>query len=119
MEGMLAIQMAAVHMAAMTAAERLAAAKTVQEQDIAHRAVTKLMRTFLAQLDAMRRLRTSNVQRIVVEHVMRDANGGQAVLEGSARSRGPASAARARLSHTKEPPVLDEEAGACDPEPET
>jgi len=36
MEAMLALQMTAVHMATMTAAERLAAAKTVPEQDLAH-----------------------------------------------------------------------------------
>ena len=45
-ETMLAAQMAAVHMSAMTFARRLAHVETIQQQDSAERALNKLMRTF-------------------------------------------------------------------------
>jgi hypothetical protein len=45
-EAMLAAQMAAVHMATMKFARRLANVETIQEQDSAERAFNKLVRTF-------------------------------------------------------------------------
>ena len=44
--------MAAVHMATMTFARRLAHAETIQHQDSAERTFNKLTRTFASQLEA-------------------------------------------------------------------
>jgi hypothetical protein len=52
MEAMLAAQMAAVHMATMALARRLANVENVAQQDSAERALNKLARTFAAQVEA-------------------------------------------------------------------
>jgi hypothetical protein len=49
-EAMLAAQMAAVHMASMTFARRLAHVDTIPQQDSAERAFNKLARTFTTQI---------------------------------------------------------------------
>jgi hypothetical protein len=54
-EAMLAAQMAAVHMASMTFARRLTHVDTIQQQDSASNAFTKLARTFTAQVEALKR----------------------------------------------------------------
>src|SRR6185312_15829323 len=50
LEAMLAAQMAAVHMASMTFARRLAHVENIPQQDSAERAFNKLARTFSAQV---------------------------------------------------------------------
>jgi hypothetical protein len=76
---MLAAQMAAVHMAMMTMAPRLANAETIEQQDSAERAFNKLARTFAAQLEALKRYRTGGEQKITVQHVS-VSEGGQAIV---------------------------------------
>ena len=56
-EAMLAAQMAAVHMASMTFARRLAHVDNIPQQDSAERAFNKLTRTFAAQVEALKRYR--------------------------------------------------------------
>ena len=68
-EAMLATQMAAVHMASMTFARRLAHVDNIPQQDSAERAFNKLARTFTAQVDALKRYRTGGQQKVTVEHV--------------------------------------------------
>ncbi len=68
-ESMLAAQMAAVHMATMTFARRLAHVETLPQQDSAERAFNKLARTFAAQVEALKRYRTGGEQKVTVEHV--------------------------------------------------
>ncbi len=51
-EAMLAARMAAVHMASMTFARRLAQVENIPQQDSAERAFNKLTRTFAAQMYA-------------------------------------------------------------------
>lgn len=78
-EAMLAAQMAAVHMATMTFARRLAHVDTIPQQDSATRGFTKLARTFAAQMEALKRYRTGGEQKVTVHHVtVRD--GGQAIV---------------------------------------
>ena len=67
-EAMLATQMAAVHMASMTFARRLAHVDNIPQQDSAERAFNKLARTFTAQVDALKRYRTGGQQKVTVEH---------------------------------------------------
>ena len=57
-EIMLAAQMAAVHMAAMTSAQRLRDGANPAQQGSAERAFNKLARTFASQMEALKRYRT-------------------------------------------------------------
>jgi hypothetical protein len=78
-EAMLAAQMAAVHMASMTFARRLAHVDTIQQQDSAQNAFNKLTRTFAAQAEALKRYRSGGEQKMTVQHV-HVAEGGQAIV---------------------------------------
>jgi len=78
-EAMLAAQMAAVHMASMTFARRLATVENIPQQDSAERAFNKLTRTFAAQIAALKDYRSKVEQRMVVQHV-HVAEGGQAIV---------------------------------------
>jgi len=78
-EAMLAAQMAAVHMASMTFARRLATVENIPQQDSAERAFNKLTRTFAAQIAARKDYRSKGEQRMVVQHV-HVAEGGQAIV---------------------------------------
>ncbi len=78
-ESMLAAQMAAIHMMTMIFAGRLARAETLPQQDSAERAFNKLARTFVAQVEALRRHRTGGEQKVTVEHVTVN-EGGQAIV---------------------------------------
>ncbi len=69
MEAMLAAQMAAVHMATMTFARRLAHVENIPQQDSAERAFNKLARTYTTQMEALKRYRTGGQQTVTVEHV--------------------------------------------------
>ncbi len=95
-ESMLAAQMAAVHMATMTFARRLAHVDSIPQQDSAERAFNKLARTFAAQVEALKRYRTGGEQKVTVEHVTVN-EGGQAVVgnvthggRGTSKNRGTA-----------------------------
>ena len=79
-EAMLAMQMAAIHMASMTAARNLSAGKTVKVVDLYERSLNKLSRTFTTQMEALKRYRSKGGnQRIVVERV-NVSEGGQAIV---------------------------------------
>jgi hypothetical protein len=87
-EAMLAAQMAAVHMASMTFARRLAHVETLQQQDSAANAFNKLTRTFATQMEALKRYRSGGEQKMTVQHV-HVAEGGQAIVGNiSASSEG-------------------------------
>jgi hypothetical protein len=95
-EAMIGAQMAAVHSAMMTAANRLAHAETSAEMDSAERAVNKLGRTFAALVETLKRYRNGGDHNVVVEH-MSIAEGGQAIvgnLTRSARKSKPQKAAK-------------------------
>jgi hypothetical protein len=85
-ESMLAAQMAAVHMATMTFARRLAHVENIQQQDSAEKAFNKLARTFTTQVEALKRYRTGGEQKMTVEHVTVN-DGGQAIV-GTVTGRG-------------------------------
>ena len=79
LETMLAVQMAAVHVASMTFARRLAHVDTIAQQDSAERAFNKLTRTFATQMEALKRYRTGAEQKVTLQHVS-VAEGGQAIV---------------------------------------
>jgi hypothetical protein len=54
-EAVLIAKMAATHVAAMSAANRLARAESLQEQDSAERTYNELARIFVALLEALQR----------------------------------------------------------------
>jgi hypothetical protein len=78
-ETMLATQMAAVHNATMTYADRLNQADTVAQQDSAARAFNNLAKTFTSQVEALKRYRTGGQQKIVVQHINVE-EGGRAIV---------------------------------------
>ena len=78
-EAMLGAQMAAVHMATMTFARRLAHVDNIPQQDSAQNAFNKLSRTFAAQVEALKRYRSGGEQKMTVQHV-HVAEGGQAIV---------------------------------------
>jgi hypothetical protein len=79
LEAMLATQMAAVHMATMTFAQRLARVENIPQQDSAEKAFNKLARTFATQMEALKKYRTGGEQKMTVEHVTVN-EGGQAIV---------------------------------------
>ena len=79
LETLLAAQMAAIHSATMALAKRLAQANSVQQQDSASNAFNKLARTFAAQMEALKRYRSSGEQTVTVQHVQVN-DGGQAIV---------------------------------------
>lgn len=78
-EAMLAAQMAAVHMATMTSARRLAHVDNIPQQDSAEKTFNKLARTFTTQMEALNRHRGKGQQKMTVEHVTVN-DGGQAIV---------------------------------------
>ncbi len=77
-EGALAVQMACTHAAAMTALSRTASAGYRTASAHATTAAA-LMRSFTTQIEALRRIRSSNVHSLQVGHVQIN-DGGQAVI---------------------------------------
>src|SRR5262245_14191959 len=83
LETMLAAQMAAVHMLTIDFAcclgNYLLRGDGLLRQDSAERAFNKLARTFAAQLEALKRYRSSGEQKVTVEHVTVN-EGGKAIV---------------------------------------
>jgi hypothetical protein len=101
LEVMLAAQMAAVHMASMTFARRLAQVEDIPRQDSAERAFNKLTRTFATQMEALKRYRTGGEQKVTVQHVS-VSEGGQAIVGNVTQT--PREAARDKAASS--PPAL-------------
>jgi hypothetical protein len=102
-ETMLAAQMAAVHMATLTSARRLALADTLPQQDAAERAVNKLSRTYATQMETLKRYRSGGEQIVTVQHVS-VGEGGQAIV-GNVTQAAHASAAHAGAARATVPPA--------------
>jgi hypothetical protein len=78
-EGALAIQMACTHTAAMAILARMDGYCRIQSTAICVAAAARLMRAYVAQLEALRRLRHGGSQLVRVEHV-HVSEGGQAII---------------------------------------
>ena len=68
-EAMLAVQMSAVHIATLNYARRTNVADTFMESEMAEKAFNRLSRTFIAQMDTLKKYRTGGEQKMTVEHV--------------------------------------------------
>jgi hypothetical protein len=107
LEAMLGAQMAAVHMATMTLGRRLANVENLPQQDSAERAFNKLTRTFVSQMEALKRYRTGGEQKVTVQHVS-VSDGGQAIVGNvtqSSRGAAPETTTPAALTHSPRPPM--------------
>lgn len=78
-ERMLAVQMAATHVATIRAANWLSRAENLPQGQTHSTAFTKLARTFTAQIEALRKHRTGGKQTVTVQHV-NVSDGGQAIV---------------------------------------
>jgi hypothetical protein len=78
-EAMLMAQMATVHVAAMRSARELEMALQRPLAEFAERTFSKLTRTFVSQLEALKRYRAGGEQKITVQHVSVN-EGGQAIV---------------------------------------
>ncbi|WP_107339341.1 hypothetical protein [Agrobacterium pusense] len=79
LEAMLAFQMATVHVLSLRHTRSLVTSDRVDLLDLHERIVNKLMRTFTAQMEALRKHRNGGNQKVVVEHVY-VGEGGQAII---------------------------------------
>ena len=79
LEAMLAAQMAAVHSGTMKFSRMLADAEYIEHRDSAERTFNKLMRTFVCQLEALKRHRAGGEQTVTVQQV-NVSEGGQAIV---------------------------------------
>lgn len=78
-ERMLAVQMAATHVATIRAAGWLSRAESLAQGQTHSTAYAKLARTFTAQVEALRKYRTGGEQKVTVQHV-NVTEGGQAIV---------------------------------------
>jgi hypothetical protein len=78
-EAMLASQMAVTHALAMDLLGRVKQSPTVPYMETCANLATKLQRTFVAQVEALSKLRRGGEQKVTVEHVHVHA-GGQAIV---------------------------------------
>ena len=78
-EAMLVSQMVSVHMAAMRGACRLACTDDLPQQEGVTRALTRLARTFAAQVEALNRHRNSDESAITVQNLSVQ-DGGRAIV---------------------------------------
>ncbi|MBR0731144.1 hypothetical protein M2189_000237 [Bradyrhizobium japonicum] len=78
-ETMLVSQMVSVHVAAMRCACRLACTDDLAQHESATRALTRLSRTFAAQVEALSRHRNSNERAITVQNLSVQ-DGGRAIV---------------------------------------
>jgi len=78
-EAMLVAQMVSVHVMTMRCAHRLASAADEEQQDSASRALSRLARTFPAQIEALNRHRSHGAPAVTVQNVS-VADGGNAIV---------------------------------------
>ena len=79
-EGMLAVQMIAVHNAAMEMLKTaMITGQTFAGEDAGINRATKMLRTFTMQMEAMKRYRSGGEQKVTVQHVHVN-EGGQAIV---------------------------------------
>jgi hypothetical protein len=78
-ERMLAVQMAATHVATIRSARWLANTESIPQVQAHYVGFNKLARTFAAQVEALRKHRTGGTQTVTVQHVT-VSDGGQAIV---------------------------------------
>jgi len=79
LEGLLASQMVACHNQSMTLLQKALISKYVSQTETYLGLANKLMRTFAAQMETLKKYRSSGQQKVIVEHV-HVSKGGKAVV---------------------------------------
>lgn len=97
LEALLAVQMAAIHIASINFTRKMNHTETIPQLDIQERTVNKLMRTFTTQMEALRKHRNGGNQRVTVKHV-HVHEGGQAIV-GNVSHGGGSISKKPRQSH--------------------
>jgi hypothetical protein len=119
-EAMLIAQMIATHELAMTFARRLKHVENIPQQDSAANALTKLTRTYAAQMAGLKHYRTGGEQRVIVQRV--DVREGEQAVVGivnSGNGKGGDGPERNRgKSHAKQIADARDAALLCDVETE-
>ena len=87
-ETMLASQMAVIHSAAMRAARYLARAETLVETESAERTLNKLVRSFTALVEALKRHRAADGQIIAVQNNVSVRERDHAIIDNVTNARG-------------------------------
>ena len=87
-EAMIGAQMAVIHSASLTAAQRLARADNLLKVESAERTLNKLVRSFAALVETLKRYRTGGEQNVTVQNVA-VGHGGQAIV-GNVTQHAPA-----------------------------
>lgn len=87
-ERMLAVQMAATHVALIRSGRWLAGAEHVEQVKAHYSGFTKLTRTFAAQVEALRKHRNGGKQTVTVQHV--NVEGGGKAIVGDVTHQGRA-----------------------------
>ncbi len=87
LEGMLAVQMIAVHHLAMECMKRARRSQPIEGMNYHINCATKLQRTFVAQVEALNRYRGKGQQKVTVEHVHIN-KGGRAIVGAVNREGG-------------------------------
>jgi hypothetical protein len=102
----------------MKFARRLNNVDTIPQQDSAERAFNKLTRTFVTQMEALKRYRTGGEQKVTVQHVS-VSEGGQAIVGNvtqaaaeKAPDPAPASPLAITEAKTAPMPMMDEQRDA-------
>ena len=116
-EAMLAVQMAATHAVAMKMLNRaMQDQPSLEIYDSVVNRATKLLRTYTAQVEALKRYRSAGEQRVVVQHVNVTAEQAAVQVNGGAdpapRGRGAASKTEERSHGPGEPQAIAFEPGA-------
>ena len=86
-EAMLISQMSVTHIAMTTLSERMTYQKTSDVRESLERSMTRLSRTYLAQMDAFKKYRSKAQQTVRVERVNVN-DGGQAIVGDVSHGRG-------------------------------
>jgi hypothetical protein len=122
LEAMLAAQMAAVHTATMTFSRNLAEAECVEHRDSAERTFNKLTRTYVSQMEALKRYRAGGEQTVTVQQV-NVGEGGQAIVgnvtqgQQDAPNRMPAQPLALAHDNTLPMPILESKEAVPVPAP--
>ncbi len=99
-EAMLAVQMAATHVAAMRMLQRAALEQpSIEVYDSLVNRATKLLRTYTMQVEALKRHRSAGEQRVVVQHINVTADQAAVEVNGGAN---PAPGGRGAASKPEE-----------------
>ena len=101
---MLALQMGVVHMASMKASLFLSQATMLPQYDSAVKAITKLARTYTAQMETLKKFRSGGEQNVTVKHV-HVHDGGQAIVGNVSAREGVASKLEGQ-PHAKPPAAI-------------